>query len=311
MSILVVGSVAFDSVKTPFKEAKNVLGGSASYFACAASYFGKVRLVAAVGADFPQQYIDLFNERGIDITGLQRENGKTFRWSGVYKKDINQRETLSVDLGVLGDFYPELPDKHRKSDYVFLANIDPELQLHILDQVENPKLVVCDTMDIWIENKKSELLEVFKRVDIVMLNDSEAKQLTKESNLVKAADKILKLGARYVVIKRGEHGVTFFSKDTCFALPAYPVKNVLDPTGAGDSFGGGFLGCISKKDPDESLDNAIRNALVYGTIIASFTVEDFSLNRLITLKGHEIRKRIEEFRKILEIGDLTQSFDSV
>jgi len=311
VSILVVGSVALDSVRTPFKEAKNVLGGSASYFAYAASYFGEVRLVAAVGYDFPQQYMDLFNKKGIDITGLEKKEGKTFRWSGVYKKDINQRETLSVDLGVLGGFYPELPDKHRKSDYVFLANIDPELQLHILDQVENPKLVVCDTMDIWIENKKSELLEVFKRVDIVMLNDSEAKQLAKESNLVKAADKILKLGARYVVIKRGEHGVTFFSKDTCFALPAYPVKNVLDPTGAGDSFGGGFLGCISKKDPDESLDNAIRNALVYGTIIASFTVENFSLNRLITLKEREIKKRIEEFSKILEIENLTQSFSSV
>ena len=238
MSILVVGSVALDSVRTPFKEAKNVLGGSASYFAYAASYFGEVRLVAAVGYDFPQQYMDLFNEKGIDITGLEKKEGKTFRWSGVYKKDINQRETLSVDLGVLGDFYPELPDKHRKSDYVFLANIDPELQLHILDQVENPKLVVCDTMDIWIENKKSVLLDVFKRADVVMLNDSEARQLTKESNLVKAADKILKLGVRYVVVKMGEHGVMFFSKDTCFALPAYPVKNVLDPTGAGDSFGG-------------------------------------------------------------------------
>ena len=311
MSILVVGSVALDSVKTSFKEVEDVLGGSASYFAYAASYFGEVRLVAAVGCDFPQQYMDLFNKKGIDITGLEKKDGKTFRWSGVYKKDINQRETLSVDLGVLEDFCPELSDKHKKSDYVFLANIDPELQLHVLSQIENPKLVVCDTMDIWIENKKSELLEVFKRVDVVMLNDSEARQLAKESNLVKAADKILKLGARYVVIKRGEHGVMFFSKDTCFSLPAYPVKNVLDPTGAGDSFGGGFLGCISKKDPDESLDNAIRNALVYGTIIASFTVEDFSLNRLITLKEREIKKRIEEFSKILEIENLTQSFSSV
>ncbi|MFH1904300.1 MAG: PfkB family carbohydrate kinase [bacterium] len=311
MSILVVGSVALDSVRTPFKEVNDALGGSASYFAYAASYFGEVSLVAAIGRDFPQQYMDLFNKKGIDITGLEKKEGKTFRWSGVYKKDINQRETLSVDLGVLGDFYPELSDRHRKSDYVFLANIDPGLQLHVLNQIENPKLVVCDTMDIWIENKKSELLEVFKRVDVVLLNDSEARQLVKESNLVKAADKILKLGARYVVIKKGEHGVMFFSKNTCFALPAYPVKNVLDPTGAGDSFGGGFLGYISKVDPDEYLDTAIRNALVYGTIIASFTVEDFSLNRLITLKEHEIKKRIEEFRKILETENLTQSFGCV
>lgn len=311
MSILVVGSVALDSVRTPFKDVKDVLGGSASYFAYAASYFGEVHLVAAVGYDFPQKYVNLFDEKGIDITGLEKKDGKTFRWSGVYREDINQRETLSVDLGVFGDFYPELSDKHRKSDYVFLANIDPELQLHVLDQIENPKLVVCDTMDIWIENKKSELLEVFKRVDVVLLNDSEARQLGEGSNLEKAANKILKLGARYVVIKKGEHGVMFFSKDTCFALPAYPVKNVLDPTGAGDSFGGGFLGCISKVDSDGYLDSTIRNALVYGTIIASFTVEDFSLNRLITLKEHEIKKRIEEFRKILEIENLTQSFGCV
>jgi len=311
MSILVVGSVALDSVKTPFGEAKDVLGGSASYFSYAASHFGEVRLVGAVGQDFPQRYINLFSKKGIDIAGLEKKAGKTFRWSGVYKKDINQRETLSVDLGVLGDFYPELPDKHRKSDYVFLANIDPKLQLHILDQVENPKLVVCDTMDIWIENKKSVLLDVFKRADVVMLNDSEARQLTKESDFAKAADKILKLGVRYVVVKMGEHGVMFFSKDTCFALPAYPVKNVLDPTGAGDSFGGGFLGYISKVNPEDFRDNTIRKALVYATIIASFTVEDFSLNRLITLKEYEIKKRIEEFRKILEIENLTQSFSSV
>jgi len=300
LSILVVGSVALDSVRTPFKEVKNVLGGSASYFAYAASYFGEVRLVAAVGQDFPQRYMDLFDKKRIDITGLKKKEGKTFRWSGVYKKDINQRDTLSVDLGVLGDFYPELSDKHRKSDYVFLANIDPELQLHVLNQIEDPKLVVCDTMDLWIENKKSELLEVFKRVDIVLLNDIEARQLTKKTNLEKAADKILKLGARYVVIKKGEHGVMFFSKDTCFSLPAYPVKNVIDSTGAGDSFGGGFLGYISKMDHEDFRDNAIRNALIYGTMIASFTVEDFSLNRLITLKEHEIKKRVEEFRKILE-----------
>ncbi|MDO9464388.1 MAG: PfkB family carbohydrate kinase [bacterium] len=311
MSILVIGSVALDSVRTTFKEVKDVLGGSASYFAYAASYFGGVSLVAAVGGDFPQKYVNLFDEKGIDITGLEKKDGKTFRWSGVYREDINQRETLSVDLGVLEDFCPELSDRHKKSDYVFLANIDPELQLHILNQIENPKLVVCDTMDIWIENKKSELLEVFKRADVVLLNDSEARQLGKESNLEKAADKILKLGARYVVIKKGEHGVMLFIEDTCFSLPAYPVRNVLDPTGAGDSFGGGFLGYISKVNPDEYMDNAIRNALVYGTIIASFTVEDFSLNRLITLKEHEIKKRIEEFRKILEIENLTQSFGCV
>ncbi|MCK4401304.1 bifunctional hydroxymethylpyrimidine kinase/phosphomethylpyrimidine kinase, partial [bacterium] len=222
---------------------------------------------------------------------------------------INQRETLSVDLGVLEDFCPELSDKHRKSDYVFLANIDPELQLHVLNQIENPKLVVCDTMDIWIENKKSELLEVFKRADVVLLNDIEARQLTKKTNLEKAANKILKLGAKYVVIKKGEHGVMFFSKDTCFSLPAYPVRNALDPTGAGDSFGGGFLGYVSKKN-DTSCD-AIRNALIYGTVIASFTVEDFSLSRLITLKEHEIKRRIDEFRNIPDVENLTQSFGSV
>ncbi len=311
MSILVVGSVAFDSVKTPFKEAKNVLGGSASYFACAASYFGKVRLVAAVGADFPQQYIDLFNERGIDITGLQRENGKTFRWSGVYKKDINQRETLSVDLGVLENFCPKLPAKYKKSEYVFLANIDPELQLYILNQIEKPKLIVCDTMDLWIKNKKSKLLEVFKRADIVMLNDSEAMQLVGESDFTKAADKILKLGVKYVVIKKGEYGVMLFTEYNRFSLPAYPVRNVIDPTGAGDSFGGGFLGYISKVDIENFRDDIIRRALVYGTIIASFTVEDFSLNKLRTLSEYEIKKRIKKFIKIPEVKNLTQSFGYV
>ena len=309
MSILVVGSVALDSVKTPFGEAKDVLGGSASYFSYAASYFGEVRLVGAVGQDFPQHYMNLFNEKGIDIAGLEKKEGKTFRWAGAYKEDINQRETLSVDLGVLEDFWPDLTDKYKKSEYVFLANIDPELQLHILNQIENPKLVVCDTMDIWIENKKNNLLEVFKRADIAFLNDSEARQLAKESNLVKAADKILKLGVRYVVIKKGEHGVMLFGEDTCFSLPAYPMRDVLDPTGAGDSFGGGFLGYISKKN--DTSCNAIRKALVYATIIASFTVEDFSLNRLITLKEYEIKKRIEEFRKILETENLTQSFGCV
>ncbi|MBU0477084.1 bifunctional hydroxymethylpyrimidine kinase/phosphomethylpyrimidine kinase [bacterium] len=309
MSILVVGSVALDSVRTPFKEAKDVLGGSASYFAYAASYFGEVSLVAAVGGDFPQKYVNLFAKKGIDVTGLKKNDGKTFRWSGVYREDINQRETLSVNLGVLEDFCPELSDRHKKSEYIFLANIDPELQLHILNQIENPKLVVCDTMDIWIENKKSELLEVFKRADVVLLNDSEARQLAKESNFVKAADKILKLGARYVVIKKGKHGVMLFTEDACFSLPAYPVRDVLDPTGAGDSFGGGFLGYVSKKN--DTSCNAIRNALVYGTIMASFTVEDFSLNRLITLKEHEIEKRIKEFRKILETENLTQSFGCV
>ncbi len=311
MSILVVGSVALDSVKTPLEETKNVLGGSASYFACAASSFGEVRLVAAVGEDFPQQYMDLFNEKGIDITGLQIEDGKTFRWSGVYKEDINQRETLSVDLGVLENFCPELTDKHKKSEYVFLANIDPELQLYVLNQIENPKLVVCDTMDIWIENKKSKLLEVFKRADIVMLNDSEAMQLAGEPDITKAADEILKLGVKYVVIKKGEYGVMLFTGYSRFSLPAYPVKNVIDPTGAGDSFGGGFLGCISKIDIENFRDNIILRALVYGTIMASFTVEDFSLNRLANLSEYEIKKRIKEFIKIPDVRKLTQSFSYV
>ncbi len=311
MSTLVVGSVALDSVKTSFKEVKNVLGGSASYFACAASYFGEVRLVAAVGKDFPQRYIDMFNEKEIDIIGLQRKDGKTFRWSGVYKEDINQRETLSVDLGVLENFCPELPDKYRKSEYVFLANIDPELQLYVLNQIKNPKLVVCDTMDIWIENKKSKLLEVFKRADIVMLNDSEAMQLTGESDFTKAANEILKLGAKYVVIKKGEHGVMLFTEHSRFSLPSYPVRNAIDPTGAGDSFGGGFLGCISKMDNENSRDNIIRRALVYGTIMASFTVEDFSLNGLKTLNEYKIEKRIKKFIEIPEIRNLTQSFGYV
>lgn len=298
MSVLVVGSVALDSVKTPFGEVKEVLGGSATYFSYAASYFAPVNLVAVVGNDFPVEYIELLRRRSVGLEGLAVEEGETFRWEGCYGYDPNDRETVSVCLNVFENFHPQLPHHYRSSEYIFLANISPELHLEILQQVKNPRLVVCDTMNIWIENKKKELLETLRRVDVLILNDAEARQLSEEHNLIKAARFISSLGPQAVVIKKGEHGaLSFFEERVCFVVPAYPLETLWDPTGAGDSFAGGFVGYLANKRELLTEEN-IRKAIIYGSIMASFTVEEFSLNKLTTVTDADIAARYDQFKQM-------------
>lgn len=296
MSILVVGSVALDSVRTPFGEAEEVLGGSATFFSVAASFFNRVRLVAVVGEDFPQEHVDFLGSRGVDLRGLQRVPGKTFRWRGYYEYDLNEAHTLDTQLNVFQDFRPEIPEEYRDSEFVFLANIDPVLQSSVLDQVRSPRLILCDTMNYWIENKRRELLDTVGRVDYLLLNDSEARQLAEEPNLIAAGRKLLTMGPRRVIIKKGEHGVTMLGEGTFFSLPAYPLESVFDPTGAGDSFGGGFLGALSREP--EIDEEAIRRAVVYGSVVASFAVEDFSCKRLKDLTLEEIEARYREFMEM-------------
>ncbi len=297
MSVLVVGSVALDSVKTPFGEAKDALGGSASYFAVAARHFTPVAMVAVVGEDFPPEHVEFFRNRGIDVEGLKTAPGRTFRWAGEYGYDLNTRETLDTQLNVFADFQPELPEGQRAARYVFLANIHPGLQMRVLDQVRDPGLVVLDTMNFWIERARDELLETLRRVDVVLLNDEEVRMLTGEANLIKAARTVLGMGPDMVIVKKGEHGSLIFSPGFTFSAPAYPVELIYDPTGAGDTFAGGFLGYLA--GCRDSADEAeIRRAAIYGTVLASFTVEAFSLGRLASAGRDEIEARFHEIRKM-------------
>lgn len=296
MSILVVGSVALDSVKTPFGEREEVLGGSAVFFSLAASFFSEVRVVAVTGEDFPREHVEFLRKRHIDLDGLKSVPGKTFRWKGFYDYDLNEAHTMDTQLNVFEAFSPEVPESYRDSDYVFLANIDPVLQRRVLEQVRRPKLVLCDTMNYWIEHRRDELLETVKLVDIMLLNDSEARELVQEPNLILAARKILQLGPRRVIIKKGEHGVLMLSEDSLFALTAYPLEFVYDPTGAGDSFGGGFLGSLSRFE--DYTEEDLRRSIVYGSVMASYNVEDFSCERLRDLTFEDIDKRYYEFLKI-------------
>jgi sugar/nucleoside kinase (ribokinase family) len=296
MSVLVVGSVALDSVSTPFGEVEEVLGGAAVFFSMSASFFGDVRLVAVVGDDFPKEYVDLLSSRDIDVGGLQRLPGKTFRWKGSYDYDLNDAHTLDTQLNVFEGFDPQIPEEYRDSEYVFLANIDPSLQLKVLEKVRSPKLTICDTMNFWIENKRSELIETISHVDYLLLNDSEARQLSGEPNLITAGRRLLDMGPQRVIIKKGEHGVIMLGRDTFFSLPAYPLEMVFDPTGAGDSFGGGFLGSLSRNEDISEED--IRRSVVYGSVIASFAVESFSCDRLRDLTPVEIESRYREFLDI-------------
>ncbi len=296
MSILVVGSVALDSVKTPFGEREEVLGGSAVFFSVAASFFSEVRVVAVTGEDFPTEHVDFLAGRNIDLEGLTRVPGKTFRWKGSYEYDLNEAHTMDTQLNVFETFEPDVPEAYRDSDYVFLANIDPVLQRKVLEQVRRPKLVLCDTMNYWIENKKDDLLETMKQVDIMLLNDAEARELVQEPNLILAARKILELGPNRVIIKKGEHGVLMLSQDSLFALTAYPLEFVYDPTGAGDTFGGGFLGSLSRFE--DFTEEDLRRSIVYGSVMASYNVEAFSCERLRNLTFEDIDKRYYEFLKI-------------
>lgn len=293
MSVLVVGTVAFDSIETPFGSAERILGGSAAYFALAASLFTPVRLVGVIGRDFPEEYTELFTRRNIDIAGLQKEQGETFHWRGRYHEDINVRDTLELHLNVLTGFVPRLPESYRDVEHVFLGNIDPLMQEEVLNQIHATKLVVCDTMDHWIRESPDALHKVLKRIEILVINDAEARLLSGYNNIVRAARAILKMGPRVVLVKRGEYGVLQFSDESIFATPAYPLEEVFDPTGAGDSFAGGFLGELARSR--DYSERGLRRAIVYGSVVASFTVEDFGVKRLIGVGLREIEERYRSF----------------
>jgi sugar/nucleoside kinase (ribokinase family) len=296
MKLLVVGSIALDSVETPFGKEENILGGSASYFSLAASMFTDVCAVAVVGRDFPEEHLDLFRSKGIALNGVKRENGETFRWEGKYGYDLGDPETLGTHLNVFENFKPVLPEEYRDIEYVFLANIDPELQLSVLNQVKNPKVVACDTMNYWIENKPDALKEVIKRVDILMLNDSETRILAKEPRITHAARTVLEIGPKVLIVKRGEYGALMFSKEGIFWAPSYPLEEVIDPTGAGDSFAGGFMGFIAGQDVADHV--GYKTAVVFGSVIASFTVENFSVKKLAQLRRSDVDKRFSAFLQL-------------
>jgi sugar/nucleoside kinase (ribokinase family) len=296
MSVLVVGSIALDTVKTALAEHADLLGGSASYAALGASFFSPVNLVGVVGDDFPKEHVDLFQDRRIDLAGLQTVPGKTFRWSGEYMWDLNTRETRSVELNVFEHFTPTLPSTYSDTPIFLLANIGPNLQNHVLDQAAKPKFIIADTMDLWINIALDELLRLLKRVNMLILNDGEARQLTKETSLIKAAARIRALGPRYVVIKKGEHGALLFGDGQFFSCGAFPLEDIHDPTGAGDTFAGGLAGWIAAQNGLPINFDSLRKAVVYGSILASFNVEAFSLERLRTLSQNDIAGRYEDFR---------------
>lgn len=302
MSILVVGSVAFDSVETPFGRVEEVLGGSGTYFSTSASFFTEVKLVAVVGEDFPAVHIDFLRSRSIDLAGLQTASGRTFRWKGRYGFDLNEAHTLDTQLNVFESFRPQLPAGYEDAEYVFLANIDPDLQLEVLRQVRRPRLVACDTMNFWIGGKRDALLGTLRHIDTLVINEAEARQLAGEPNLVKAARAVLAMGPRTLVVKRGEYGVLMFTEHSVFSTPGYPLEAVFDPTGAGDTFAGGFVGYLAAT---RNLSEAsVRKAIVFGSVMASFTVEDFSLNRLRSLTYTEIEERFRKFKALTEFEGL-------
>jgi len=296
MSILVVGSVALDTVETPFGRADDALGGSATFFSAAASLFGPVQLVGVVGDDYPMEALGFLAERGVDLSGLEQARGESFRWSGVYSFDLNSRETLETRLGVFADFEPKIPEAFRDAEWVFLGNIDPELQLGVLDQVHQPRFVACDTMNLWIEIKRDRLLDLLKRVDLLLVNDAEARQLSGDFNLSRAARWIMDRGPRYLIIKKGEHGAILFTPQSTFFAPGFPLEEVFDPTGAGDAFAGGFMGHLAQCGRLD--DGDLRRAVIYGSVLGSFAVERFSVERFRDLTAEEIEDRVRAFREM-------------
>jgi sugar/nucleoside kinase (ribokinase family) len=298
MSIVVVGSVAYDTLETTQGSANDVLGGSASHFSVAARFFAPVSLVAVVGNDFRPEERKVFTDRAIDVRGLEQKDGPTFRWHGRYHEDMNRRDTVKLALNVFEGFSPDLLPDQRRCDYLFLANISPELQTRVLEQVTSPKLVAGDTMNHWIDERREDLIELLPRIDILTLNDEEARMLTGEHNLVRAGRGILKMGPKTALIKRGEYGVLQFSKEGMFAVPAYPLEEVVDPTGAGDSFAGGMMGFLARNG--RVTESALRTAVVYGSVLASYDVEDFGLRRLERLSWEEIDQR---YRAFIELTD--------
>lgn len=296
MSVLVVGSTALDTIQTPCGRIQDGLGGSATHFSVSASLFSKVKLVAVVGEDFPEKHIRFLRSHNIDLEGLSRVPGKTFRWSGEYLNDMNEARTLKTELNVFQDFQPELPEKYRMADFVFLANIDPDLQRNVVEQTRDPYVVACDTMNYWIQLKPKSLRSTLKKVDILFLNEGEARLLAKERNLLKAAGKLFSMGPTVVVVKRAAYGALLFTREDMFWAPGYPLSRVKDPTGAGDSFAGGFMGYLSGRR-DLSMGR-LRKAVVYGSIMASFCVEDFSVNRTRKVNRAQIQERYRMFRSL-------------
>lgn len=296
MSILVVGSVALDTVETPFGRADEALGGSATFFSAAASLFGPVQLVGVVGSDYPVDALSFLADRGVDLAGLERAEGESFRWAGRYSFDLNSRDTLETRLGVFAAFQPKIPEEFRDAEWVFLGNIDPELQLNVLDQVHAPKFVACDTMNLWIDIKRDRLLDLLKRVDLLLVNDAEARQLSGDFNLSRAARWILERGPRYLIIKKGEHGAILFTPNSVFFAPGFPLEEVFDPTGAGDAFAGGFMGHLAQSGRADEGD--MRRAVIYGSVLGSFAVERFSVERFKDLSLEEIEERVRAFREM-------------
>ena len=300
--LLVVGSVALDTVKTPFGEVSEVLGGSATFFSTAASYFTSVDLIAVVGEDFPPQHLTFLQSRGIDLTGLERRPGATFRWKGEYTHQLNEAHTLDTKLNVFETFRPKIPETYRSPDLLFLGNIDPELQLDELQKLPRPPLVACDTMNFWINGKRDALWRVLEQVDILIVNDGEARALGEDSNLVKVAQKVLARGPKHLIIKRGEYGVLMFNEKQVFGAPAFPLEDVRDPTGAGDTFAGGFLGYLTATG-NRSVE-AFKQAIIFGSVMASFAVESFSLDRLRILDYKEIQERFRAFKHLTHFEDI-------
>ena len=297
MSVLVVGSVALDSVETPFGRADDVIGGSGIFFSASASLLSSVQLVGVVGDDYPLSQLEPLRKRGVDMAGLEQVSGESFRWRGRYRHDLNSAETLETRLGVFSHFSPKIPAQFKNAPYVFLANIDPRLQLDVLQQVARPKLVACDTMNFWIESRRPDIVALIKHVDLITLNDGEARQLTDCSNLVKAARWIMARGPKIVIIKKGEHGAFMFKEQSIFFAPAYPLEDVFDPTGAGDSFAGGFMGYLARTD--DLSDANLRRAVIVGSALGSFAVEKFSVQRLLEITPENITARVAEFRELV------------
>jgi sugar/nucleoside kinase (ribokinase family) len=297
MSVLVVGSVALDSVETPFGKADQVIGGSGTFFSASACHLSPVQLVGVVGDDYPMAQLEPLKARGVDMAGLEQATGESFRWRGRYRHDLNSAETLETRLGVFSHFSPKIPTQFKSAPFVFLANIDPRLQLDVLKQVNKPKLVACDTMNFWIESRRPDILELIKHVDLITLNDGEARQLTDCANLVKAARWIMQRGPTMVIIKKGEHGAFLFKEKSIFFAPAYPLEEVFDPTGAGDSFAGGFMGYLARTG--DLGDANLRRAVVYGSAMGSFAVEKFSVQRLLEITPADIASRVAEFKRLV------------
>jgi len=299
--VLVVGSIALDSVQTPFGKADDVLGGSGTFFSASASHLTDVQLVGVVGNDYPLDKLRELEKRNVDLSGIEQADGPSFRWRGRYRHDLNSAETLETHLGVFSHFQPKIPAKWAEPEFLFLANIDPRLQLAVLKQVKRPRLVASDTMNFWIESRRPELLEVIKHVDLLTLNDGEARQLTEQTNLVKAAKWIMARGPKHVIIKKGEHGAFLFREDHVFFAPAYPLETVYDPTGAGDSFAGGFIGYLARTG--DLSDANMRRAVVYGSAMGSFAVEKFSIERLMTVTKPEIDERVRAFHQLVAFDE--------